>query len=67
MQGSFPNCKPGPNCINPSKVIDNIEETELHIVVEKLSEINKNDWIKAIKSKLPLGEKNNLIITITEF
>ena len=66
IQGSFPNCKPGPNCINPSHVIDNITEAELHIVVEKLSDINKNDWITAIKSKLPVGEKDNIIITITE-
>ena len=64
--GKFPNCKPGPNCINPSHVIDNITEAELHIVVEKLSDINKNDWITAIKSKLPIGEKDNIIITITE-
>ena len=66
IQGSFPNCKPGSNCINPSNVIDNVTEAELHIVVEKLSEINKNDWITAIKSKLPVGEKDNIIVTITE-
>ncbi len=62
----FPNCKPGPNCINPSNIIENINEAELHIVVEKLSDIDKAEWITAIKSKLPANDQNNLIITITE-
>ena len=57
----FPNCKPGPNCQNPSNVVGDpnvfpntvpINKAELHIVVEKLSNINQATWREKILKKI---------------
>lgn len=61
--GNFPNCN---GCSNPSHVINNVNQVELHIIIEDVSKINKSNWITEIKSKLPQGERENLIITISE-
>ncbi|MEO7175753.1 MAG: hypothetical protein ABI002_08170 [Saprospiraceae bacterium] len=61
--GRFQNCT---SC-NPSHLIKNVDEVNLHIVVEDLSAINQEAWKSAIKGKITnAAERNNIKIIFSQ-